>query len=116
MEPNNITSSSQIVSENIEPTNADLKNNPWCALALLSALNPKNICNNIRTKREAKKEQRELEELRRKQEIKRQQLEKEKKFKLYKDFVKWELENLASKFRINIEKDNERIESRSKTN
>lgn len=105
----------EAVQPNIEQTDVDLKNNPWCALALFSALNPKNICNNIRKKREARNKQRKMAELRKQQEMKRQQLEKEEKFKLYKEFVKWELENLASKFRINIEKDNERTESRNKT-
>lgn len=101
--------------KNDEPIHTDLENNPGCVLALFSILNLKNMYNNFLKQREAKKKQREMAELRERQRIKKQQLEEEKKFKLYKGFVDWELENLASRFRIDIEKYNSLIESRNTT-
>ena len=108
------------------PTNQDLEKNPWCVVALFSALNPKRIYTHFREKREQRendermaelkrKQNEEMEAFRRKQEIKRQQLEEEKKFKLYKDFVDGEVEKLISPIRSKTEEENKKIEARNKT-
>ena len=77
----------EVVQPNIEQTDADLKNNPWCALALFSALNPKNICNNIRAKKEEKRQKREQEEKEQKEKALQKAAERKERYRKYKDFV-----------------------------
>lgn len=86
----------EVVQTNIEPTDPDLKNNSWCALALFSALNPKNIwniCNNIRKKREEKREKRKQEEQERKEKALKEAAERKKRYREYKAFVNSEIAN-----------------------
>lgn len=83
----------EAVQSNIEQTDADLKNNPWCALALFSALNPKNICNNIRAKREEKRQKREQEEKEQEEKALQQAAERKERYRKYKAFVDSEIAN-----------------------
>lgn len=84
----------EVVQPNIEPTNADLKNNPWCALALFSVLNPKNICNNIRAKREEKRQKREQEEKEQEEKALQQAAERKERYRKYKAFVDSEIRGI----------------------
>ncbi len=78
--------SEESVTDNVS-TNPDLEKNLWCAVALFSALNPKNICNNIRAKKEEKRQKREQEKQERKEKALQEAAERKERYRKYKDFV-----------------------------
>jgi len=93
----------EILSDKVQEK-SNLEKNSWCVMALFSALNPKNICNNIRAKKEEKRQKREQEEQERKEKALKEAAERKekalkkaaerkKRYREYKAFIDSEIAN-----------------------